>query len=113
MDYSTWLSMKVQAEKVRSIHSYTFGFELLDNKSIGAVIKGEHNEAANTMENLVELRKADDSTRPRRNSDVKTVLVEEYFFVHIRDIDLYGMIKAQHQECIQKNNPLDMENEVA
>lgn len=113
MDYSTWLSMKVQAEKVRGIHSYTFRFELLDNKSIGAVIKGEHSEVTDTMENLVELRKTDDSTKPRRNSNVKTVLVEEYFFVYIRDIGLYGMIRVQHQEIIQKNEALDIESEVA
>lgn len=113
MDYSNWLSMKVQAEKVRGIHSYTFGFELLDNRSIGAVIKGEHTEVTDTMENLVELRKTDDNTKPRRNSTVKTVLVEEYFFVYIRDIGLYGMIRVQHQEYMQKNESLDIENEVA
>ena len=65
------------------------------------------------MENHVELRKTDDSTRPRRNGNVKTVLVEEYFFVYIRDIGLYGMIRVQHQENIQKNESLDIESEVA
>lgn len=113
IDYSTWLSMKVQAEKVHGIHSYTFVFELLDNKSIGAVIKGEHSEVTDTMENLVELRKTDDSTKLRRNSNVKTVLVEEYFFVYIRDIGLFGMIRIKHQEIIQKNESLNIESEVA
>lgn len=113
MEYSTWLNMKVQAEKVRGIHSYTFGFELLDNRSIGAVIKGEHTEVNNTMGNLVELRKTDDSTRLRRNSNVKTVLIEEYYFVYIRDIGLYGMARALHQENMQKNESMDIENKIA
>lgn len=113
MDYSVWLSMKVQAKKICGIHSYTFGFTLLDDRSIGAVIKGEHSEVANTEKNLVELRKTDDGIRPRRNNNVKAVLVEEYFFVYIRDIGLYGMVRAQHQECTRKNGSPDMESEAA
>lgn len=113
MDYSTWLNMILLAEQVRGIHSYTFRFELLDYKSIGAVIRGEHTEVSSTTENLVEMIKIDDSIKPRRSSNSRAFIVEEYYFVYIRDIGLYGMVKAQHQEHVQKNESLDPEARAA
>lgn len=113
IDYFTWLNIKLQAEQVRGIHSYAFSFELLDSRTIGAVIKGEHAEIFTTVDNLVELRKIDDISKPRRNANLKTVFVEEYFFVYIRDLGLYGMVRAQHQEYLQKKESSELESEVA
>jgi hypothetical protein len=109
IDYSTWLNMLVDSEIAHGVNSYSFEFELLYN---GAVIKGEHSEVCNTADNLVEIRKNDDISKSRRNSSVKTVLVEEYFFVYIRDIGLYGMVRAQHQEYMEKKE-LELENQIA
>lgn len=113
MDYKTWLGMKVQAEKARGVNSYTFAFDLLDHCSIGPVIKGEHADVANAAENLVELRRTDDNAKARRNSNAKTVLVEEYFFVYVRDTGLYGMARVRHQEYMPKGEALDAGDEAA
>lgn len=113
MDYSVWLEMKLLAEQTHGIHSYVFSFKLLDNRTIGAVIKGEHTEVCNTAGNLVELRKTEDSPKLRRNPNTKIVLVDEYFFVYIRDIGLYGMVRALHQENSQKKETADLEGNVA
>ena len=113
MDYSVWLDMKLLAEQMRAIHSYVLSFKLLDNRTIGAVIKGEHTEVCNTAGNLVQLRKTEDNSKPRRNNNTKIVLVDEYFFVYIRDIGLYGMVRAQHQENSQKKEAAEPESEIA
>lgn len=102
IDYSTWLNMLVESEIAHGVNSYSFEFELLDGSTIGAVIKGEHWEVDNAIDNLVEIHKIDDTSKSRNNNKVKAMFVEEYFFVYIRDIGLYGMVKAQHQECIEK-----------
>jgi hypothetical protein len=61
----------------------------------------------------VELRKTDDNSKPRRNTNMKIESVDEYFFVYIRDVGLYGMVKAQHQECSQKKDAYDSESNIA
>lgn len=104
MDYSDWLYMKLLAEKVRSINSYSFSFEILDNRSIGAVIRAEHSEISQVADNLVAQRRIDVNSGLRRSSNQKITLVNEFYFVYIRDVGLYGMVKARHQELKQKDN---------
>ena len=102
IDYSTWLNMLVESEIARGVNSYSFEFELLDSSTIGAVIRGEHSDVCNASDNLVEMRKNDDTSKSRNNNKTKMMFVEEYFFVYIRNIGLYGMVKAQHQEYMEK-----------
>ena len=50
--------------------------------------------------NCVEIRKTDESMQNKRHGGKNhmPVLVEEYFFVFIKDIGMFGMVKAVHQE---------------
>ena len=111
MDYPARLDMLVEAERVRRINSYGFEFQLLDSRSIGAVIKGENSEIRDTAGNLVTLCKNDDIPRLRRNGSNTIVLaVEECFFVYLRDVGLYGMARVLHQEYAEKKDTPDLES---
>jgi hypothetical protein len=103
--------MLVEAERVRRVNSYEFEFQLLDNRSIGAVIKGEHPEVRDTAGNLITLCKNEDIPRLRRNGSNTTVIaVEECYFVYIHDIGLYGMARVLHQEYADKMDTPDLES---
>lgn len=99
-DYRTWLDLRISGGMARSINSYAFEFQLLDKNSIGPVIRAEHCESGGTQSNCVEIRKTDESMQNKRHSGKNhmPVLVEEYFFVFIKDIGMFGMVKAAHQE---------------
>lgn len=100
LDYRTWLDLRISGGMTRGINSYTFEFLLLDKNSIGPVIRAEHCENCGTQSSCVEIRKTDESMQNKRHCSKNRiiVLVEEYFFVFIKDIGMFGMIKAAHQE---------------